>query len=217
MTPPKKRKNSRANGVATRKRIIRAATSMFAAAGYEATSLRQISSAAEVDLATLKYHFGDKAMLFAEVYRQGHEALLTHIEPVLADLTAIESADQVEQHIKRLVVVVHDFFDGHLPFIRMVLYRILEDSSDITGLEEELQVIAIALIDRAFAQLKERGLIRDIDTRALITLLVSAIPMWVVTGHVRQSWVGEPSLKSLEGRARSEAFMLDILHRLLIP
>jgi AcrR family transcriptional regulator len=215
---PRRQANSRANGVATRKRILHTATSLFAAAGYEATSLRQVSSAADVDLATLKYHFGDKATLFAEVYRHGHEALLDHIEPVLAELAALQSPHQVEEHIDKLVAVVHDFLEGHLPFIRMVLYRILEDSTDITGLEEELQGIAIALIERAFAQLIARGLIRAVDVRALITLLVSSLPMWFVTGRVRKSWIGAPALDDpRQGRARSEAFLRDLLRQFLIP
>ena len=50
----------RANGLATRERIVRAATEMFAEDGYEATSLRQIAMRADIDSATLKYHFGDQ-------------------------------------------------------------------------------------------------------------------------------------------------------------
>lgn len=220
MSPRKtsaRQKNTRANGIATRKRILKAATSMFAAGGYEATSLRQVSSAAEVDLATLKYHFGDKATLFAEVYRHGHEELLRHIEPLLADLNQIDTADQVEGHIDHLVSVVHDFLENNLPFIRMVLYRILEDSTDITGLEEELQGIAIALIERAFQNLMDKGLVRRVDGRALVVLLVSSLPMWFVTGRVRTSWMGQPALEGPGGRERSEAFLRDLLKQLLLP
>jgi AcrR family transcriptional regulator len=215
--PRGRRKNSRANGVATKKRILKAATSMFAAGGYEATSLRQISSAAQVDLATLKYHFGDKPSLFAEVYRHGHQELLRCIEPILANMHHIETEDQVQAQLGHLVVVIHDFLEENRAFIRMVLYRILEDSTDITGLEQELQGVAIDLIGQAFQGLMDKGLMRQVDSRALVVMLVSSVPMWFVTGRVRGPWVGEPALDSDAGRQRSEAFWRDLLLRLLVP
>lgn len=209
-------RTSRSNGAATRERILQVATSLFASGGYEATSLRQISAAAEVDLATLKYHFGDKPALFAEVYRQGHMAFLDFIEPILVDLARATSREGLDLLLDRLVTGTHDFIEGHLPFVRLVLYRILEDPSEITGQEEELQGVAIALLDRSFQGAVARGLIRPIDTRALIGLLLTAIPMWLVGGRVRGDWFGPPALGSEEGRGRSEAFLRDLLGRVLL-
>ena len=52
---------------ATKVRILDAAESLFMEHGFEATSLRQITAAAEVNLAAVNYHFGSKEELFESV------------------------------------------------------------------------------------------------------------------------------------------------------
>jgi AcrR family transcriptional regulator len=54
----------------TRLRILDAAESLFTRYGFEATTLRQITGAAEVNLAAVNYHFGSKEELIREVFRR---------------------------------------------------------------------------------------------------------------------------------------------------
>ena len=54
----------------TRLRILDAAESLFTEQGFEATTLRQITGAAEVNLAAVNYHFGSKEALIREVFRR---------------------------------------------------------------------------------------------------------------------------------------------------
>ncbi|HET6263263.1 MAG TPA: TetR/AcrR family transcriptional regulator [Usitatibacter sp.] len=51
----------------TKTRILDAAESLFMEHGFEATSLRQLTSAAAVNLAAVNYHFGSKEELFQAV------------------------------------------------------------------------------------------------------------------------------------------------------
>jgi AcrR family transcriptional regulator len=51
----------------TKTRILDAAESLFMEHGFEATSLRQLTSAAGVNLAAVNYHFGSKEELFQSV------------------------------------------------------------------------------------------------------------------------------------------------------
>ena len=44
----------------TKNRILDAAELLFAARGFKATSLRVITATAEVNLASVNYHYGDK-------------------------------------------------------------------------------------------------------------------------------------------------------------
>jgi AcrR family transcriptional regulator len=46
--------------VPTKERILDAAEALFMEHGFEATSLRQITALAEVNLAAVSYHFGSK-------------------------------------------------------------------------------------------------------------------------------------------------------------
>ena len=54
----------------TRQRILDAAESLFVDLGLEATTLRQITAAAQVNLAAVNYHFGSKEALIAAVFRR---------------------------------------------------------------------------------------------------------------------------------------------------
>ncbi|MEP7351753.1 MAG: CerR family C-terminal domain-containing protein [Acidobacteriota bacterium] len=53
----------------TRARLLKAAVDVFAEQGYEAATIRQICSRADVNLALVNYHFGDKLELYTEVLR----------------------------------------------------------------------------------------------------------------------------------------------------
>src|SRR5262252_1240922 len=53
--------------IATKDRILDAAESLFMEHGFEATSLRSITTAADVNLAAANYHFGSKEELFQAV------------------------------------------------------------------------------------------------------------------------------------------------------
>jgi AcrR family transcriptional regulator len=54
----------------TRERILDVAERLFMAYGYEGTSMRTITGAAEVNLAAVNYHFGSKEALLREVFRR---------------------------------------------------------------------------------------------------------------------------------------------------
>jgi len=58
------------NGSDTRERILDVAERLFMENGYEATSMRTITSAAEANLAAVNYHFGSKEALLREVFRR---------------------------------------------------------------------------------------------------------------------------------------------------
>ena len=54
----------------TKDRILGAAEELFAAQGFATTSLRQVTSRADVNIAAVNYHFGSKENLVNEVFRR---------------------------------------------------------------------------------------------------------------------------------------------------
>ena len=58
-----------ANGDGTPERILGAAAELFAAAGFHATSVRDIAARARANVAASHYHFGSKLDLYLEVAR----------------------------------------------------------------------------------------------------------------------------------------------------
>lgn len=59
----------------TRERVIRAASALFAARGFHATTLRDIARHAGVNLAAAHYHFGSKDTLYLAVMRTQFDAV----------------------------------------------------------------------------------------------------------------------------------------------
>ena len=83
----------------TKDRILYAAEELFAQQGFASTSLRQVTSRADVNIAAVNYHFGSKENLVNEVFRRrmddmSHERLAAlqraveahpgELEPILA-------------------------------------------------------------------------------------------------------------------------------------
>ena len=84
--------------VATKDQILDAAERLFAARGFEAASLRQLTAAAGVNLAAVHYHFGSKEGLIRAVFERRigplNEARLARLDALQA--RAAERGDPVE-------------------------------------------------------------------------------------------------------------------------
>lgn len=61
---PQKDKNN-----LTKERLLNEAEGLFAQKGYHAVSVREITTAADCNLAAVNYHFGNKRNLYLEVFR----------------------------------------------------------------------------------------------------------------------------------------------------
>ncbi len=87
--PPASRSTERVEGGDTKSKILDAAEELFVEHGFEATSLRLITTAAGVNLAAANYHFGSKEELFQAVFTR-------RLDPMNRDrvalLTAYENA-----------------------------------------------------------------------------------------------------------------------------
>lgn len=66
----------RSDGEATRARILEAAGELFATTGYAETSNKAIAARAQVDLASINYHFGNRSGLYQAVLAASHSRLL---------------------------------------------------------------------------------------------------------------------------------------------
>lgn len=84
----------------TKDRILGAAESLFAQQGFAGTSLREVTSRADVNIAAVNYHFGSKENLINEVFRRRLDelseqrlgALKTAREQSPGDLQAVLAA-----------------------------------------------------------------------------------------------------------------------------
>jgi AcrR family transcriptional regulator len=125
----------------TKERILDAAEALFMEHGFEATTLRQITAAASVNLAAVHYHFGSKEELFEAVLtrrldpmNQERLALLTRFEQgsapkalscekILAAMfiPALKLARDPERGGKNFLRLLGRAYADPAPFIRQFL------------------------------------------------------------------------------------------------
>lgn len=67
----------RADGRATRRRILETAGVLFAKSGFAETSNKAIAAKAKVDLASINYHFGSRNGLYRAVLAEAHRHLIS--------------------------------------------------------------------------------------------------------------------------------------------
>jgi AcrR family transcriptional regulator len=101
----------------TRQHILAVALPIFARGGYSGASVRKIAGAAEVNVATLAYHFVDKDGLYDTVIERLYEELAEGLNGL--DIMAFTQVRQV-------VVWAWDFAGNHRDHIRLLIRHSLD-------------------------------------------------------------------------------------------
>ncbi len=98
----------RRDGLETRSRILDAACDVFSDKGYRDTTLAEICDLAQTNCASVKYHFGDKAALYEEVWRACvREAVSDYpIDGGVPETAPAE--DRLRGHIRALIERITD-------------------------------------------------------------------------------------------------------------
>lgn len=92
----------------TRDRILNAAEELFAANGFDGTSLRDVARASDVQMAAVGYHFGPKEDLFDTVVRRRAQVMSDRRERELAALKradggAVPLADLIRAYVRPFI------------------------------------------------------------------------------------------------------------------
>ncbi|MBA2078471.1 MAG: TetR family transcriptional regulator [Rhodanobacter sp. 68-29] len=114
----------------TKERILGAAETLFAQRGFDGASLRQLTSAAGVNLAAVNYHFGSKEKLVEQVFRRRLDALNAHRLAALdriADQPDTRLEDVLDAFIRPALELSHE--GGGSLFMR-VLARAFAEHDD---------------------------------------------------------------------------------------
>lgn len=135
--------DTRSDGDRTRQRILDAALPLFAEHGYAGTSVRTVAAAAGVNVATLAYHFADKAGLYATVVQRLHEDLA-------AAFPTPSPAASPEAAVRSWVAAGWSFAVAHRPHLRLLLRHVLDHGAQPDVVMEQW---SDALLDRGAALL----------------------------------------------------------------
>lgn len=116
----------------TKDRILGAAEELFAQHGFSGTSLRQVTSRAEVNIAAVNYHFGSKENLVNEVFRRRMDQMSGHrLERLRAALA--ESPGELEPILAAFVEPALDMAQDRRggAFIRVIARAYAEQNDGL--------------------------------------------------------------------------------------
>lgn len=86
----------------TRSRLLETAGIVFSERGFEKATIREICSRAEVNLAAVNYHFGDKAKLYQATLLHAHEVVFEQV-PLPAWDETVSAQQKLRDFVKTLM------------------------------------------------------------------------------------------------------------------
>jgi len=117
----------------TKDRILGAAEDLFAQHGFAGTSLRQVTSQADVNIAAVNYHFGSKDNLINEVFRRRMDEMTAHRLELL-DQALAEYPGQLEPILAAFVrpaLAMAQNRNGGGAFVRVVARAYAEKNDSL--------------------------------------------------------------------------------------
>jgi len=191
----------------TRDRILAAAQKLFAEKGFDVTSVRDITTEAGCNVASVNYHFGGKDKLYLDTFRSMLAVLRDQRLEVLGELMARHSAPTLEEFLESfaegfidplddesrgrmfMALVSREMFDPRLPhdvFVSEFIHPILEKS--LIALERfgppleptDARMCIMAMVGQLLHALKARNLFTRHDHSEVVpTDLADYVPHFV--------------------------------------
>lgn len=153
----------------TRTRILDAAEELFMLHGFEATSMRQLTAKAGVNLAAVNYHFGSKDALVEAVFRRRldvmNAARIAELDRLEKEAAGRPLATEViiRAFIGASLRMIEDAKDGGRNFIRLLGRTYTDPQKQIRSLIGQLYAPAMerfkAAFERALPQMPRDELI----------------------------------------------------------
>jgi len=117
--------------MSTKVKILDAAESLFADKGFNGTSLREITSLADVNLAAVNYHFGSKKELIKAVMSRYLDELAPKLEAVFAEICQRDDKPDLQTVFSAVIeplVALNDFRENGTTIFLQLLGRGYTDS-----------------------------------------------------------------------------------------
>jgi len=166
-----------ARGLATRQRIIEAATAEFARFGIAGARIERIVTTAQTNKAQLYAYFGDKEALFDAIF-MGSLERITNVVP-------IDATDLADWAVR-----LYDEYLRRPDLIRLATWARLERRPTGHLVADADRVDARKLAEIAEAQ--RRGLVREGDPFDLMAMVIAMSMAWSPVSNVYSASPAEP-------------------------
>jgi AcrR family transcriptional regulator len=187
----------------TRERILDEAERLFAQKGYNAVSVREITTAAGAHVAAVNYHFSSKENLYLEVFRSRWLARAAKVRQPLEELAKQESVT-LEQVVRTLAQA---FLRGPLTAEERMLHTklIAREMENRTKAFEVLAQGALKPTLTLGIDLLRRALPAPVDEQRLKLITLSMFAQVLYFNFAR------PVVSMITGREYEPAFVQEIV------
>lgn len=159
----------RADGEATRSRILEAAGELIALHGFAETPSKSIAAQAGVDLASINYHFGSRGGLYQAVLIEAHRRLIDVADLQLLVDAPSPAADKLKALIRQLIEAAGSNAPGWHQAV--LAAEILTPSSHIQALFQSAVPPKAALVKQILSEITAI----PADDPALLRCLISVL------------------------------------------
>ncbi|NQY02866.1 MAG: TetR/AcrR family transcriptional regulator [Halieaceae bacterium] len=196
-------------GQRTAQRLLDEAQILFASQGYDATSLRQIATAADIKEPGIYNHFASKEALYEAVLNRA----LTPLANAMAD--SVSQAGDIRDYTD-LPALMTDLLWAH-PEMAGLFQQALQGDAESAG-TRLMQRWLHALFEQGVDSLKVLGSLADTDKA---TLAINVLAMFnLTTGYFLSqrafNMMADGSLNSAENVARQKALLRKVVRAMLV-
>lgn len=161
------------------RQILGCAKRVFAERGFHAANISHICEAAGIGRGTLYQYFTNKQSVLIAILRETLDrarALMqrqstTNVYPPPEQLTRSAIVAFCARQLRELLEVI--FADGHT--LRIVLREAVGLDVDVEKILGEIDETAILILERDLVRARDAGILRDLDARAVATIIVGGI------------------------------------------
>jgi len=167
-------RETRKDGEATRMRILEAAGELFATIGFAETSNKAVAAKAEVDLASINYHFGSRNGLYQAVLGEARRRFLD-----IADLQRIIQGEQSapDKLLALTELVVRKAARGRESWhLRVLAAEALAPSSHGQEVLHPQKALKLTLLKQLFSEITQI----PADDPTLIPCILSVTAPWAM-------------------------------------
>ncbi len=181
-------------GTATKSKILKAATKLFADHGYEGVSVDQVAKAADVRFSLIAYHFGSKEELWQAVVDDIYDQVDAIIAPANDELATLPARDALRLFLNRYVEALYK-----VPAYPRI--NVLEGALD-TSRSRYLRDRHVARHHKAARRTAFRedvlALLPPVDPKMIFLLIIGAAQIpYVLTQEIRENQGFDFSKKSM--------------------
>lgn len=160
--------------------IMEAAEKLFAAKGFDGTSVRDIADTAGVNLAMISYYFGSKEKLMEAMFDYRSESFKLQLENMIhnKELEPMQKVEQlIDQYIEKLM--------NQQCFHRVMVREQMMNNNGIIAMRiQQLKMRNQELIKQLILQGQKKGHFKkNIDIPLLMITLIGTVSQLVTTQH----------------------------------